>query len=257
MAKLSATIITLNEEVNILRTLQSVLPVVDEVVVVDSMSKDRTAEICREAGCRVILKEFDGYGATKQFAVDQASHDWILSVDADEVLSAGLQQELREMFREGGKIDAGQESIAGFRIPRSLSYMGRILKHSGTGKERIVRLFNRKQGAFTLVAVHEEISVNGNCGELKGGIIHYSYRDIRHHLDKINTYTSLAAQDYHAKGKRFSRIWPAMKFPASFITFYFFKGGILDGYPGFMWSLLAAVYGSLKVAKTIELNNKK
>jgi hypothetical protein len=134
--------------------------------------------------------------------------------------------------------------------------MGRILKHGGVGNEVHLRLFNRINGRFTNVPVHEGVEVQGPVGILKGRIIHYSYRDISHHLEKINLYTSQAAEGYRKSGKSFSKLWVALKFPSSFISFYFIKLGLLDGYPGFIWSFLAAVYSTLKVAKTIEINQK-
>ncbi len=148
MAELSVVIITRNEEENIRRCLASVKPVAAEVVVVDSGSVDRTAEICREAGCRVFYREFDGYGMQKQFAVDQAKNDWVLSIDADEVLSPGLQQEINTLMNKmtsspfvGGA--SSPEPVA-WSIPFSLYFMGRILKHGGVGNEYHLRLFNKK-----------------------------------------------------------------------------------------------------------------
>ncbi len=246
----SVAIITLNERENITRAVTSALAVSDDIVVVDSMSADGTAEICRGLGCRVFERPFDGYGSTKQFAVDQALNDWVLVLDADEVLTPGLQAELNQLFA-GGATPSGFD---GYRIPRSLHFMERVMKHSGTGREMLLRLFDRRKGAFTKAAVHEEILVDGPVGTLAGGLLHYSYRDIRHHLEKINHYSTLAAEDYVRKGRRFGKAWVAVKFPATFFTFYILKGGILDGYPGFMWSFLAGVYASLKVAKTIEKN---
>jgi glycosyltransferase involved in cell wall biosynthesis len=244
---LSIAIITFNESQNITRALTSARPVAEDIVVVDSMSTDGTAEICRSFGCRVFERPFDGYGSTKQFAVDQALNDWVLVLDADEVITPELQAELRMLFT-GNAVPA----VSGFRIPRSLHFLGRVMKHSGTSGEMLLRLFDRRRGAFTNAAVHEEILVDGQTGTLQGGLIHYSYRDIRHHIEKLNHYSSLAAEDYVRKGRRFGKVWVAVKFPATFFTFYILKGGILDGYPGFMWSFLAGVYASLKVAKTIE-----
>jgi len=256
MPKLSVTIITFNEEANILRTLESVKPVADEIVVVDSMSTDQTLTICREFGCRVVQREFDGYGTQKQFAVDQASNDWVFSIDADEVVTKELQKEIIAMF--AGKNGAVSTVLhhPGYRIPRALFFMGRLMRHSAAGKEFILRIFDRTKGRFTTVAVHERIEVNGSAGMLHGRLIHYSDRDISHHLEKSNTYTSLAAREYHDQGKSFSKTWAALKFPTSFISFYFVKRGFLDGYQGFMWSFLAAVSATLKVAKTIEQNRK-
>ena len=250
MQKLSVVIITYNEEENILRCLASLKDLADEIVVIDSMSTDNTKDLCREFGCRVISHEFAGYGQQKQFGTDQASNNWILSVDADEVLTEGLRSEIKELL--------GRETIsqAGFRIPFSLFYMGRILRYSGTGKEYHLRLFDRTRGKFTEAAVHEGVEINGPSGTLKYQIIHYSYKDIFHHLQKINTYTTQAAEGNVRNGKTFSKAWVILKFPVSFITFYIIRLGILDGYPGFLWSFFAALYGSMKVAKTIEMQKK-
>jgi hypothetical protein len=130
--------------------------------------------------------------------------------------------------------------------------MGRVLKHSGTGHETHLRLFDRKKGGFTGAMVHEGIRVDGPIRTLKGQIIHYSYRDLAHHLRKVNTYTSEAAEEYLQRGRRFSKCRVVWKFPVTFLTVYFLKGGILDGYPGFVWSFMSAFYGSVKIAKTIE-----
>ncbi|MCK9204810.1 MAG: glycosyltransferase family 2 protein [Bacteroidales bacterium] len=276
MPRLSVVIIALNEEKNILRCLESVKPVADEIVVVDSGSTDRTADLCREFGCRVFHRTFDGYGKQKQFAVDQAVNDWVFSLDADEVVTAGLKEEILGIFCRSENNPsthpsstnptvenlkhlphpASRDQVSGFRIPFSLFFMGRILKHGGVGKEYHLRIFDRREGGFTGAPVHEGIEVKGNLSAMQGKIIHYSYRDIRHHLEKINTYTSQAAAGYHARKRSFSKCWVALKFPISFFSFYIIKLGFLDGYQGFMWSFLAAVYASLKIAKTIELTEK-
>ncbi|MEI6435210.1 MAG: glycosyltransferase family 2 protein [Bacteroidota bacterium] len=259
MVNLSVAIIVRNEEKNILRCLRSVKPVASEIVVVDSMSTDQTADICRSFGCRVFQREFDGYGAQKQFAVNQAANDWILSLDADEVISEELINELKSIFilPTYQLTNLPTYQLSAFRIPFSLHFMGRIMKHSGVGNEFHIRLFDRRKGGFTNAPVHEGIEVVGDIGKLKGKIIHYSYRDISHHLEKINIYTSQAAEGYMSKGKSFSRLWVALKFPFSFFSFYLLKRGFLDGYPGFMWSFMAAVYATLKVAKTVELNQNQ
>ena len=251
MTKLSVVIITFNEENNILRSINSVKSIADEILVVDSYSTDKTVEICHSSGCKVLQHEFEGYGQQKQYGVEHAANNWILSLDADEVVTDELNQELKILTR--------QEviSYAGFNIPFSLYYLGRILKYSGTGHEFHLRLFDRSRGAFTLVKVHEGVELKGPVATLKGKIIHYSYRDLAHHLQKINTYTSQAAEGYTAKGRKFSKIWVAFKFPVSFFVFYIIRLGFLDGYPGFLWSFFAAFYGSMKVAKTIEMQENK
>jgi hypothetical protein len=162
-----------------------------------------------------------------------------------------LKQEIRILLQK--------ETIphGGYQIPFSLFYMGRILRYSGTGNEFHLRLFNRTKGRFRFVAVHESVEVTGQVGMLKGKIIHYSYRDLFHHLQKINTYTTQAAVGYFSGGRKFSKAWVVFKFPVSFFVFYIIRLGILDGYPGFLWSFFAAFYGSVKVAKTIEMQEKK
>ena len=291
MAKLSVVIITHNEEKNILRCLESVKPIADEIIVVDSMSSDNTVRMCRESSCRVFQREFDGYGTQKQFAVDRSSNDWVLSIDADEVVTEELQEEINHLLgrkpppdnpnkeqppsdltqpeqppldlpqpgEEPSRIpDPGSVSglPAAFLIPFSLYYMGRFLRHGGVGNESHLRLFDRTKGGFTTVPVHEGIQVNGTTGMLKGRIIHFSYRDISHHLEKIDTYTSRAAEGNRITGKSFSRINAVFKFPVVFFIYYIVKFGFLDGYPGFIWSFMAAVHSTLKIAKTIELSSK-
>jgi glycosyltransferase involved in cell wall biosynthesis len=251
MQKLSVVIITHNEEENILRCLASVKDLADEIVIVDSFSTDRTTEICRSSGCKVVTHAFEGYGQQKQFAVEQTSNNWILSLDAEEVVTEELKQEIKTLLNQASV------SCSGYRIPFSLFYMGRILRHSGTGNEFHLRLFDRTNGRFTVVKVHEGIEVSGSIGTLNGRIIHYSYRDLSHHLQKINTYTTQAAEEYIHRGRSFSKVWVVFKFPVSFFVFYIIRLGILDGYPGFLWSFFAAFYGSLKVAKTIEMQKKK
>jgi len=251
MQKLSVVIITHNEEYNIDRCIESIKDLANEIVVVDSMSTDRTVEICNSYNCRLTLRPFEGYGQQKQFGVEQAVNNWIFSLDADEVVTDELKQEIRNLLQN--------ETVpyAGYNIPFSLFYMGKILRYSGTGNEYHLRLFDRNRGRFTEVKVHEGVEVKGPVGTLKGKVIHYSYRDLVHHLQKINTYTTQAAEGYTAKGRKFSKAWVAFKFPVSFFIFYILKRGILDGYPGFLWSFFAAFYGSVKVAKTIEMREKK
>ena len=250
MPEISAVIIAFNEEDNIRRCIESIKEMVSEVVVIDSMSTDQTAEICRSMGCQVIQREFDGFGTQKQFAVDQASNDWVFSIDADEVVTTELRSEVQSRFQ------SQEPPQAGFDICISLVYLGRKLKHGGAGSDYHLRLFNKNKGGFTKVKVHEGIEVKGKRSRLKGEMLHYSYRDLWHHIEKLNFYSTRAAQEYHQKGKRFPKIWVALKFPISFLQFYCCKVGFLDGYPGFMWSLLGAFYASLKIAKSIEMREE-
>lgn len=250
MHKLTITIITLNEEDNIRRCITSVGDIASEIIVVDSFSTDSTPVICRELGCTVIQKEFTGYGKQKQFAVDSATNDWILSLDADEEISETLRNSISKLL--------SKEEIlfSGYKIHRRLFYLGRVMKHSGLGKEKILRLFNRREGHFTDAPVHEEIVIGGPAGFLEGDFFHHSYKNLEHQIQKTNRYTTFAAVENIRKGKHYPKIWAVFKFPVTFFTVYILKGGILDGYPGFYWAYLAAHYASLKIAKTIELQRR-
>jgi glycosyltransferase involved in cell wall biosynthesis len=250
MTELSVVIITYNEEQNIARCLDSVKAIANEIVVVDSFSSDKTAEICKSYGCRFLTRGFKGYASQKQYAIDQAENDWVLLLDADEVVSNELSIEIQSLLLND------IIPYSGYRIPRSLFYMGRILRYSGVGNEFLLRLFNRQNGSVRQVPVHESIEVRGPVGTLKGKLIHYSYSSLSQHIHKTNTYTSLAAAGIKEKGKTFSKSIVFLKFPVNFFVFYFIRGGILDGYPGFMWSFMAAFSGSMKVAKTIELQER-
>ncbi|MDP4280710.1 MAG: glycosyltransferase family 2 protein [Bacteroidota bacterium] len=250
MPTVSVFIITKNEEENILRCLESVKPIADEIVVVDDFSTDRTLEICKQEGCRVFEHKFTGYAAQKQFALEQTTCDWVLSLDADEVLTPKSEIELLE-WKTRTDIEEN-----GYKIPFDLIYLGHLMKFSGTCVAKL-RLFCRTKGRFMEVTVHEDIILEGKIGRMKYHILHYSYRDLSHHIQKLNTYTSDAARGYIQKNRRFSHFQAVLKFPVNFFIFYFLRLGILDGFPGFMWSLLASFYGTLKIAKTIELQKKK
>jgi len=248
MTGLTITIITHNEERNIGNCLEASRGLSDEILVVDSFSTDKTVEICESYGCHVISRAFKGFADQKQFAANEAKNDWILSLDADEVITEGLKNEIYSLFQ--------QEKIplSGYEIRFLLFYMGRIMHHSGVGFVHKIRLFNRNCGTFECSLVHEKIILNGPVGRLTGAIIHYSFHDLYHHVGKLNTYTSLAAEQYKQAGKSYPKIWIAFKFPVTFLIYYFIKKGILDGYAGFMWSFFAAFYTTIKIAKTIEIN---
>jgi glycosyltransferase involved in cell wall biosynthesis len=248
MNKLSVVIITLNEERNIRRFLDSVKAIADEIIVVDSGSTDATVRICEEQGCRVFTRQLDGYGQQKQYGVSQATNDWILSLDADEVLTPQLAQEIRDLLEKDPEKN-------GYYMPFRMNYLGKTMKYGRAGREAKIKLYDRKFGEFTYTRVHERVEVRGTTGMLRNYAIHYSYADLSHHLRKINTYTSQAAEGYVQEGKRFPKCWVALKFPVSFFIFYILKGGMLNGYPGFMWAFLASVYGSVKIAKTIEMRH--
>jgi glycosyltransferase involved in cell wall biosynthesis len=251
--RLSIAIITLNEALNIQSCIDSVKSFASEILVVDSGSADVTAERCEAYSCRVLIRAFDGFAAQKKFAVDNTLYDWVFSIDADEVVSPELEKELQKFA--GKTIPVEEHKVKGYYIPFILHFMGRIIKHSGKGKN--LRLFDRRYGRFKNVLVHETLEIEGKPGTMKGRIIHFSYRDISHHFEKINFYSSPSAEGYYRKVKKFSLILLSLRLPATFGTFYFRMFGFHDGYPGFMWAFLAGIYSTIKAAKTIELDKRK
>ncbi len=187
MPALSAVVISYNNEDSIAHTLR-VLAWCDEILVVDSGSSDRTADICRQFGCRVIERAFDGFGRQKHFAVSAARNDWVLVVDTDEIVTPELQQQIRR------QLAADCPRFAGFEIPISLVFMGHLMRFGGQFGKRHLRLFDRRAGNFNLVDVHERVVLQGEIGLLDGHIRHASYRDVEHYFEKFNRYTSIAAR---------------------------------------------------------------
>ena len=243
----TAVVITMNEAANLERCLESVRWC-DEIVVVDSGSSDGTAEIAGRFGCRVLIRPFTGYGEQKRFAVEQAAHDWILSIDADEVITPALRDELRAF------LVSGTGEIAGVEIPRTMVFLGREFTHGAEHASPLLRMFRRSRGGFTPSAVHERIEVRGPVTRCKAEMLHFSYVSIEQYLQKFNAYTTAAARMLHAQGKRASVLALAMAFPFGFLRQYLLKGNFLNGYHGFLWAFLSAVYPLVKYAKLRDLS---
>jgi glycosyltransferase involved in cell wall biosynthesis len=192
MPKISTIVITFNEEDNITRCLDSVTAFSDEIIVVDSNSTDRTVELARRHGARVITNDWPGYGKQKQLALEQAEHPWVFSIDADEEVSSELAAEIKSLdFCENG-----------YDMPRSVWYLNRWIKHGVWYPGYILRLFRRDKGAFTDDPVHEYVRVSGPVGRLRGDLLHYTYSDIHHHMDKMNAFTTISARDMFQEGRR-------------------------------------------------------
>ena len=243
--KITITLITLNSE----KTLRPVLEAVswaDEIVLVDSGSTDGTLEIARQFKAKIIYRVFEGYGSQKNFATDQASNDWILSLDDDEILTPELQQEIQNL-------DLSATDYHGYKIPRSLIFLGKLLRFSGEYKRLTLRLFNRKYGNWNAEYVHESVEVNGKTATLKHQILHDSYRDLTDYFNKFNKYTSLGAKTLSEHKKTASTFKIISRFPITFLKIYLLKGSCLDGYAGFIWALLTAMTPVMKYAKLREL----
>ena len=243
--QLSVVLITLNSEKTLFKTLEAV-KWADEIVLVDSGSTDKTLEITQQFKAKIVHRSFDGYGSQKNFATQQASHDWILSLDDDEILTTELQTEIQNL-------DLQNTDCQGFKIPRSLIFLGKLLRFSGEYKRLTLRLFNRNHGNWNAEYVHESVEVQGKTGVLKGQILHDSYRDLTDYFNKFNKYTSLGAKTLVERGKTVSTFKIISRFPITFLKIYLLKGSCLDGYAGFMWALLTAMNPVVKYAKLREL----
>jgi len=222
--KISAAIITKDEERNIERCLRS-LGWVDEIVVVDSGSTDRTLEICEKHGCRIVKTEWLGFGPTKQIAVDSVSNDWVLSIDADEEVTGELAREIRETL-------SGEEVKAGYKIRWLSMYLGKWIKRSGWNKQYKPKLFNRKKGRFTDALAHETVKMDGEVGRLKHPLRHYTYPDLATVRSKMESQADWGAQVLDQKGIRPSRLNAYTHSAWTFVRTYVLSAGFLDGQVG-------------------------
>jgi glycosyltransferase involved in cell wall biosynthesis len=287
--KLSVVIITYNEEENIGRTLQSVQALVGngqgEILVVDSGSTDRTIEIAKSHKAKVFVEEWKGYAAQKNSAIEKATGDWILSLDADEALDDDLQKALaglwesmsvHEKLRSEEKAnpmilnDAWEEiekyidgksdgDLAGFWIKRKNYFLGRWIKHGGFWPDPKLRLFKRGAGAFEDRAVHEDLKVQGTTAQIKtGALLHYAYPALSGYIDHMNHYSSLGAEMAVAKRKRgFSFLNIVLRPSLTFKYNYILRLGFLDGREGFLLNLYHAIYVLWKYSKVWELTRKQ
>jgi glycosyltransferase involved in cell wall biosynthesis len=226
---LSIALITRNERQNIVECLASVAWA-DEIVVVDQASDDGTAELARDAGARVIdAPEWKGFGPQKNIAVDACRSDWILALDADERVSPALQAEIR------AALASGQHAV--YEVPRSSSYCGRFMRHSGWSPDYVRRLFRRGAARFSGDRVHERLLTDEHVGRLQQPLIHYSFRSMDDVLDKINRYSSESAQMLVERGARPGLSTALAHGLAAFVRTYILKRGFLDGRHGLMLAI--------------------
>lgn len=240
---ISATIVTLNEERNIARAIES-LTCVDEIVVVDSGSGDRTREIAAGLGARVIEEPWRGYAAQKNFAACGASHEWILSLDADECLTPELALEITALKQSGPHCD-------GYSFPRLAQYLGRWIHHSGWYPDRKVRLYDRRKAKWVGEYVHESVRVEGTIGQLGGNLLHFTCASLSEHLRTLDRYTTLAAQEVRALGKSIPVTRLTIDPAWTFFRTYVLQRGFLDGPQGLAIAWMAALYTFLKYAKAM------
>ena len=244
MPKLTVTVITRNEAANIDAALDSVAWA-DEIVVVDAESTDDTAAIARRRGARVEVRSWPGYSAQKNYAASLASHDWILSIDADERVPPALAGEIRSLL-------AAEPAHRGYRIPRVSHYLGRWIRGTDWYPDYQLRLYDRRVGEWNGRPVHESVTLKGGHGVLANDLQHYPYRDISHHLATIDRYTTLAADQMRAEGRVPSIAGIVLHPPFAFLRNYVLRGGFRSGSAGLVVSILNSYYVFLKLAKAWE-----
>jgi glycosyltransferase involved in cell wall biosynthesis len=241
MPRISATIVACNEARNLARALRS-LACADEIVLVDSGSTDQTPDIAASLGARVIHQPWLGYAAQKNIATGHAQYDWILSLDADEELDAVAQAAILSW-------KGSQPAADAYRFARRARYLGRWILHSGWYPDYKVRLFNRRKAGWQGKYVHESIVVNGRIATMPGEILHYTCDTLQEHLQRIELYTDLAAEEMRERGETLNFLQRWVDPLWVFIHTYFFRLGVLDGHQGFLIATMAARYVRRKYAK--------
>lgn len=240
---LSAVIITKNEEHNIERCLTS-LQWADEIVVVDSGSTDKTLDICRRFNCTVVETQWLGFGPTKRKAVECASNDWILSIDADEEVTEVLRNTIASILQN--------PEYKGYRIKRNSFYLGKMIRYSGWGRDYPLRLFNRLSGNFDDSIIHEKVHIDGQVGRIEDPILHHPYTDLSEHIHKMNRYTDLGADQLKHRNRRSTPFGAVVRGMLKFIKMFILQRGFLDGRTGFLLALNSAFGVYLKYLKRWE-----
>lgn len=244
-ARLSVVIVTWNEEDRLRECLHSVAGWADELVVIDAESQDKTVQIAREFTDHVVVRAWPGFAAQKNFGLERATGDFVLSLDADEEVSAELRSEILGVLQDPG-------ALPGYRLPRRNLFWGRWVRHGGLYPDWQLRLFRRGQGRFVPRAVHESVEVEGAVGRLRGPLVHRSYRDVADFLVRADRYSSLAAEEAVRAGRRAGPATLVAGPLGRFLGMYFLRAGFLDGWRGFLLAGLYAYYVFIRSAKIWE-----
>ena len=248
MPPISAAIITKNEAAHIAEALRS-LSWADELIVVDAESTDQTVSIARQFTDRVVVRPWTGYVDQKNYAASLARHSWVLSLDADERVTPELSREILKLL-------SGEPPLRGYRIPRVTYHLGRWIRSTDWYPDYQLRLYDRRAGRWDGMYVHESVKVDGAVGQLKEELQHYAYQDLSDHLMTIDHYTSLAARQMLAQGRRATILDLAARPPLTFFRNYVLRLGFRDGTPGLIISLVNSYYVMLKFAKLWELQHE-
>lgn len=242
---LSVGVLTFNSEKHIKQVLESVEGIANQIVVLDSGSEDRTLDIVKGFGTEVHFRPFDNFVNQKNYLLSLCRCDWVLFLDDDEVVSEELSKSIKEAISKNSE-------FSGYRFNRLTNYLGRWIRHAWNPDYQL-RLARRKKCRWVGDMVHERLEVNGKVGTLRGELLHYSYESVSQHLRKIDLYSTLYAEGVYEKGKRFS-LFKLLTSPAgSFFRRYVLKRGFLDGFEGFVLSVMASYYSFLKYLKLWEI----
>ena len=238
---ISVGIITYNEEFRLGRTLEAVKEFADEIVIVDSFSTDNTIEIAREYGVRIFQREWIGYGDQKNYVIEKCQGDWILLIDADEVITKELKEEIKNITYKNEKTV--------YEIPFNSVCFGKRIRFGGWSGSSRIRLFKKNSGKYSLDKVHEKFITTERIGKLKKRIDHYTYEDYEDYLNKFNRYTGEGAQVAFEKGKKAGLFNILLNPIFKFIRMYIFRLGVLDGVEGLVLAVSSAMYTSVKYVK--------
>ncbi len=242
---MSVTVITLDEAEHVGAAIDSAAWA-DEIVVVDCGSTDGTADIARAKSVNVLCRDWSGYVDQKNYAAEHASHDWIFSLDADERIPPALATEIRGVL-------SSEPPMRGYRVPRVTFHLGRWIRTTDFYPDFQTRLYDRRAARWRGKYVHESVAVDGSVGQLRHDLEHYSFRDLRDQLDRVNHYTTLAARQMHDAGRRAGPLDLLVHPPAAFLRNYVLRRGMLDGTAGLTISLVNAYSVFLKFAKLWEM----
>ncbi len=248
MAALSVIVITKNEAHNIVDCLESV-KWADEIIIVDAQSKDATVEIAKKYTDKIFVQPWLGFAEAKQFAVQHATNDWILWLDADERVLPELALEIQQLIEH-------QPKEAAFTVARRAYFLGKWIKHSGWYPGRVPRLFHKERASFNSAAVHEGLDIRGAIGELQNDLLHFTDPNLYHYVAKFNRYTTLASEELFKKNKHFTLADVLVRPSWFFIRMYFFRLGFLDGVQGLLLAILSSMYVFTKYAKLWERRNQ-
>jgi glycosyltransferase involved in cell wall biosynthesis len=249
MEKISVAIITLNEEGNIRDCLESV-KWADEIVVVDNGSTDGTLQVCQEYRARVYQECWKGFSAQKNSAIEKTTNEWVLSLDADERIGPELRREIQKTLQEDPPVD-------GFWIARKNYFLGRWVRYCGWYPDRNLRLFRKSRGRFTERAVHERVEVQGKTANLNHPLVHETYRSLSDFLIRSDRYSTLAAGEMWRQGRKCRWVDLFFRPPLTFLQMYLLRAGFLEGYWGFLLSVLYSYYTFAKYAKLKELGQRE